>query len=85
MTTKETNVRNRLGAVIALMELASLTLLLVLINQKVMPDKAGVLLVFLLPITFGLHVTEEFVFPGGFIRWDNLPSQVCRYAWIVLR
>ena len=72
MTTKETQVRTRLSRVTALTELASLTFLLVLIKQEIMPDKVGVLLIFLLPITFGLHVTEEFIFPGGFIRWDNI-------------
>lgn len=72
LTTKEIKVRRQLGAVIALIELASLTSLLVLIRQRVMPDKIGVLLVLLLPITFGLHVTEEFIFPGGFIGWDNI-------------
>ncbi len=64
-------IRIQLGAVIALIELASLTLLFVLLKQEVLPDKRGVLLILLLPIAFGLHVTEEFIVPGGFVKWVN--------------
>ena len=71
MTTKEMQVRARLGRVMALLEFTSLSLFL-FVGQKIVPDKLGVLLVFLFPIAFGLHVTEEFVFPGGFISWDNV-------------
>ncbi len=72
MTTKELLVRKQLGITAALIELASLTLLFTLIPQNLLPDKFGVLLTVLLPITFGLHVMEEFIFPGHFISWDNL-------------
>ncbi|MGZ7056526.1 MAG: HXXEE domain-containing protein [Candidatus Angelobacter sp.] len=72
LTAKEMQVGARLGGVVALVEFASLSLLLLLFGQKIVPDKVGVLLVLLLPITFGLHVTEEFIFPGGFISWDNI-------------
>ena len=72
MTAKEVQVRRGLGPVVALIETASLILLLVLFKLAVLPDRMGVLLVVLLPICFGLHVTEEFLFPGGFIRWDNV-------------
>jgi hypothetical protein len=72
LTTKEMDVRARLGGVIALIEIASLSLLLVLVRQKIVPDTIGVLLIVFLPIAFGLHVTEEFIFPGGFISWDNV-------------
>lgn len=72
MTSKETIVRKQLGAIIALTELASLLLLFTLIHQDFMPGRMETLLVLLLPIVFGLHVIEEFVLPGGFIRWDNI-------------
>jgi len=71
MTPKELTVRKRLGAVVGPLELAACLLLLVLLRQNVMPGRAGVVLILLLPIAFGLHVTEEFIFPGGFIAWDN--------------
>ena len=72
MITKESIVRRQLSVVIALIELASLALLLVLLEQDFAPQKQGVLLLALLPMLFGLHVMEEFVIPGGFIAWDNL-------------
>jgi len=72
LTTKEVQVRTRLGGIIAITEFASLAVLLILVRQKIVPDKVGILLVLLLPIAFGLHVTEEFIFPGGFISWDNI-------------
>jgi uncharacterized protein with HXXEE motif len=56
--------KRRLGGVIALIEIASITVLLVLLRQEVIPSKIGVTVVFLLPITFGLHIFEEFIFPG---------------------
>ena len=71
LTTKEVEVRALLGGVIALVEFASLGLLFLFLGQRVVPDQVGLLIVFLLPIAFGLHVTEEFIFPGGFISWDN--------------
>jgi Protein of unknown function with HXXEE motif len=71
LTAKEVLVRNRLGVVMGLLEAASVSLLFLLLKQAVLPDKTGVLLVFLFPIAFGLHVIEEFILPGGFIRWDN--------------
>jgi hypothetical protein len=59
----------RLGAVIALIEVASIAFVLLLLKQEGLPDKTGVILAFLLPITFGWHVFEEFIFPGGFGDW----------------
>lgn len=72
MTIKELQVRARLGKMVALLEFASFSLLLFFFRQKVVPDRLGLLLVFLLPIAFGLHVLEEFIYPGGFISWDNV-------------
>jgi len=66
------DVRARLSWIVAAVEIASFSLLFLLIRQKVVADTAGVLLVFALPVAFGLHVIEEFIFPGGFISWDNL-------------
>jgi len=54
------------------MEVATSMFLLLLLRQRVVPDALGILLVFLFPISFGLHVMEEFIFPGGFISWDNV-------------
>jgi len=72
LTSKEDYVRRRLSGLIAVVEIASVGLLLLLIRQRVIPDNFGLLLIFLFPVGFGLHVTEEFIFPGGFIGWDNI-------------
>lgn len=72
MTAKEAEVRKRLSVAMGLLEVASLALMLLLIRFKIVPDTTGILLVSLLPIVFGLHVTEEFIIPGGFIPWDNV-------------
>ena len=72
MTIKEMQVRARLGRVIAVLEFATISFLLLLSRQNIVPDKVGFVIVFLFPIAFGLHVTEEFILPGGFIPWDNL-------------
>jgi hypothetical protein len=53
---------------ILLLEAAVLALLLFL-HLESLPDKTGLTLVRLLPIAFGLHVLEEFGFPGGFSDW----------------
>jgi hypothetical protein len=60
--------KTKLIAVIALIEIASVSLLLFLLNQEVLPSKTGIILVLLQPITFGLHVTEEFIFPQKNVR-----------------
>jgi len=52
-------------------EVASLALLVVVLLAKP-PGTMGKALLFLLPVAFGLHVTEEFIWPGGFIAWDNI-------------
>jgi len=59
----------RLGLVIAATELASVAALLFLLRQPGLPSQFDVLLVFALPISFGLHVMEEFIFPGGGPDW----------------
>jgi len=71
-TEKERLVRARLSWRIAAVLVASVGFVLLFTRLKVVPDEVGVLLLFFLPIAFGLHVTEEFIFPGGFIRWDNV-------------
>ena len=71
-TEKETQVRARLRWVIASVVLTSRRFVLLFTKLRIVADETGVLLLFSLPIVFGLHVTEEFIFPGGFIRWDNV-------------
>lgn len=61
--------KTKLGIVIALVEAASVACLLFLLSQKGLPAKLSVILVFSLPITFCLHVFEEFIFPGGGADW----------------
>jgi hypothetical protein len=34
-----------------------------------MNDKNVVMILWALPVAFGLHVFEEFIFPGGLPRW----------------
>ena len=64
--------KTRLGAVIASIEIVSITALFFLLRQEGLPAKFGVSLVFFLPITFGLHVFEEFIFPGGSGNWFKI-------------
>jgi len=61
--------KTRIGIVIILIEIASIAALLWFLNLGGMPEGFGRSLVFLLPIAFGLHVCEEFIFPGGAIQW----------------
>ncbi len=39
-------------------------------NRDYLPGNIGVLLAWFLPVAFGLHLMEEFVFPGGFREWN---------------
>jgi len=55
----------RLAPVVIIIEVASVAALLFLLTQPGLPPRFAVMLVFALPIFFGLHVTEEFIFPGG--------------------
>ena len=68
----KTKLATQLGGVIVLVEIASVSALLFLRGHKGLPAEFGVILVFLLPITFGLHVCEEFIFPGGGSDWFKL-------------
>ena len=61
--------KTRLGFVIALIEVVSVVGLLFLLRQNGLPARFGLFLVFCLPIVFGLHVFEEFIFPGGAQDW----------------
>jgi len=61
--------KTTLIAIIALLEALLVALLLFLLQHEVLPDKTVVLLVWLLPISFGVHVVEEFAFPGGYDNW----------------
>ena len=61
--------KTKLGGIIALVELASVTAVLLLLKQEGLPPHVAVVLVFCLPIAFGLHVCEEFIFPGGAGEW----------------
>ncbi len=59
----------KLFIVIVMSEIVSLFTLLFLLHLGSLPGKIGVTLVLLLPIVFGLHVLEEFIFPGGYVEW----------------
>lgn len=72
VTAKETEVRVRVGKLMPIIEFAALCGLFLFLSLRVVPDRVGIFLLFLLPIAFGLHVIEEFVYPGGFISWDNI-------------
>jgi len=63
------NLAAKLGVVIVLVEIAAISALLFLLRRPELPAGTGVILVFLLPVTFGLHVWEEFVFPGKGADW----------------
>jgi len=62
-------VNKKLLVVSIAIEVISLAALFFLLRQPGLPEAASVILVFCLPITFGLHVFEEFVFPGGGADW----------------
>jgi hypothetical protein len=64
--------KRKLGGVIALIEVASVAILFLLLGLEGIPSKIGVFLVFSLPIAFGLHVFEEFIFPGGASDWFRI-------------
>ncbi|HVP22047.1 MAG TPA: HXXEE domain-containing protein [Anaerolineaceae bacterium] len=64
--------KRNMGFVIILIETASIGCLLFLMGRAGLPKIFDVFLVFCLPITFGLHVFEEFIFPGGGIEWFAL-------------
>jgi hypothetical protein len=72
MTEKEADVRKRLFRVIVTIETVSLALMFFVLLRHVSPDTTGIVILLLLPIAFGMHVTEEFICPGGFIAWDNI-------------
>jgi hypothetical protein len=64
--------KTRLGIVIALIEIASIAGLLFLLRKDGLPAEFGLALVFCLPIIFGLHVFEEFIFLGGAEDWFKI-------------
>ena len=64
--------RIKLLVVLVVFEISIFALLLFLLQQSMMPARLGVIIVWFLPVVFGLHVTEEFAFPGGFKEWDRL-------------
>lgn len=72
VTAQEADVRSKLLIVILATEVASLVLLAFLLYRKADPDPEGIVLLSLFPVFFGLHVAEEFVYPGGFISWDHV-------------
>jgi hypothetical protein len=63
--------KTRFLSLVVLIEIISVAFLIFLLKLEDLPEKAGVSLIWLLPITFGLHVFEEFVFPGGFSDWNR--------------
>jgi hypothetical protein len=50
--------------------LGEVVLLAFLMSADVSPSQTALIVVWLLPITFGLHVFEEFGVPGGFVTWS---------------
>jgi hypothetical protein len=72
MTGEELEVRKRLSVTVALVEIASVALLVFFLERRVVADTTGILLLAFFPIAFGLHLTEEFIAPGGFISWDHI-------------
>jgi len=36
-----------------------------------LPESVAIILVFLLPVTYFLHILEEFALPGGFAEWNK--------------
>jgi len=71
MTPKEAEARNWLGAFVIPIAAASLVMVFVVLHEN-RQGASGIALLFLLPAVFSLHVTEEFIWPGGFISWDNI-------------
>jgi hypothetical protein len=64
--------RTRLLGILGLIEAVLAALLLrVLLTQTVFPSEMGLTLAWCLPIAFGLHVFEEFGFPGGLGEWSR--------------
>ncbi|HUM06962.1 MAG TPA: HXXEE domain-containing protein [Terriglobales bacterium] len=59
----------RLLGIIVVIEAAVVTGIVQLSHLTVFPSKTAVVLIWLLPIAFGLHVAEEFALPGGFGEW----------------
>jgi len=57
-----------LGIVVAI-EAGVVACMALLSRSQVFPSSTAVILIWLLPVAFGLHVTEEFAFPGGFGDW----------------
>ena len=53
-----------------------------LLRQSFVPDRRGLILAYLFPIAFTLHVIEEFVFPGNGEHWFRLyrPRFALRYT-----
>lgn len=61
--------KTKLFITIILIEISSLSILSFLLRMNGLPAKIGVTFIFLQPIFFGLHVFEEFIFPGGYVVW----------------
>jgi hypothetical protein len=59
------------------------TALFFLLGQHGLPTKAGIVLVWLVPMAFGLHVAEEFAFPGGYPNWYKACSpKLAEALWV---
>jgi hypothetical protein len=65
--------KKKMGLIIVSIEFVSVIILVFLLKKpEIIPTQIGVSLVFLLPISFGLHFCEEFIFPGGGSDWFKL-------------
>ncbi len=63
--------KSKLTGIIVLIELLLTVLMLFLARLHILTDNFGMVPIWLMPIAFGLHVFEEFVFPGGFADWHK--------------
>jgi len=59
----------KLLSIIIVIEAGVVACMLLLLRLPVFPSRTAVILIWLLPVAFGLHVTEEFAVPGGFGGW----------------
>jgi len=59
----------RLLGILAAIEAGVVACVVLLSRAQVFPSKTALVLIWLLPVAFGLHVAEEFALPGGFGDW----------------
>ena len=72
----------KLAAIMFAVDALVIALVAWLVRQAFVPDQRSVILAYLFPIAFSLHVLEEFVFPGNGEDWFRLyrPRFAHRYT-----